>query len=88
MGLSNFGLRIGMTNPTLQRLVRGTTNLTPERLKLIFEALDVPPAVEAEIRQVVDIRGQFADHQTKALLTEPEVKLLLHRWNATVRAST
>ena len=24
MGLSNFGLKIGMTNPTLQRLVRGT----------------------------------------------------------------
>lgn len=88
MGLSNFGLRIGMTNPTLQRLVRGTTNLTPERLKLIFEALDVPPAVEAEIRQVVDIRGQFADHQTKALLTEPEVKSMLQRWNATVRSST
>ena len=88
MGLSNFGLRIGMTNPTLQRLVRGTTNLTPERLKLIFEALDVPPAVEAEIRQVVDIRGQFADHQTKALLTEPEVKSMLQRWNTAVRAST
>lgn len=88
IGLSVFGLRISMSNPTLQRLVRGTTNLTPERLTLIFKALEIPAAVEAEIRQVVDIRGQFADHQTKTLLTEPEVKLLLQRWNATVRAST
>lgn len=88
MGLSAFGLRIGMTNPTLQRLVRGTTNLTPERLTLIFKALEIPAAVEAEIRQVVDIRGQFADHQTKTLLTEPEVKSMLQRWNTAVRAST
>ena len=88
MGLSAFGLRISMSNPTLQRLVRGTTNLTLERLTLIFEALEIPAAVEAEIRQVVDIRGQFADHQTKALLTEPEVKSMLQRWNTAVRAST
>lgn len=88
MGLSNFGLKIGMTNPTLQRLVRGTTNLTPERLNLIFEALEIPTTIETEIRQVVDIRGQFADPLTKALLTEPEVKLMLQRWNTAVRAST
>ena len=87
-GLSNFGLKIGMTNPTLQRLVRGTTNLTPERLNLIFEALEIPTTVETEIRQVVDIRGQFADPQTKALLTEAEVKSMLLRWNAAVRASS
>ena len=88
MGLSNFGLKIGMTNPTLQRLVRGTTNLTPERLKLILKALEIPPSIETELRNVVDIRGQFVNLQTKVLLPNAEVKLLLQRWNATVRAST
>lgn len=88
MGLSAFGLRITMSTPTLQRLVRGTTNLTPERLKLIFKALEIPPSVETELRNVVDIRGQFVNPQTKVLLPNTEVKLLLQRWNATVRAST
>lgn len=88
MGLSAFGLRISMSNPTLQRLVRGTTNLTPERLKLIFKALEIPPSIETELRNVVDIRGQFVNPQTKVLLPNAEVKWLLQRWNATVRAST
>lgn len=88
MGLSAFGLRISMSNPTLQRLVRGTTNLTPERLKLILKALGIPPCIETELRNVVDIRGQFVNPQTKVLLPNAEVKLLLQRWNATVRAST
>ena len=88
MGLSAFGLRISMSNPTLQRLVRGTTNLTPERLKLIFKALEIPPSIETELRNVVDIRGQFVNPQTKVLLPNAEVKLLLQLWNATVRAST
>ena len=88
MGLSAFGLRISMSNPTLQRLVRGTTNLTPERLKLIFKGLEIPPSIETELRNVVDIRGQFVNPQTKVLLPDAEVKLLLQRWNATVRAST
>ena len=77
-----------MTNPTLQRLVRGTTNLTPERLKLIFKALEIPPSIETELRNVVDIRGQFVNPQTKVLLPDSEVKLLLQRWTATVRSST
>ena len=88
MGLSAFGLRICMSNPTLQRLVRGTTNLTPERLKLTLKALEIPPSIETELRNVVDTRGQFVNPQTKVLLPDSEVKLLLQRWNATVRATT
>lgn len=88
MGLSAFGLQISMSNLTLQRLVRGTTNLTPERLKLIFKALEIPPSIETELRNVVDTQGQFVNPQTKVLLPDSEVKLLLQRWNATVRAAT
>lgn len=88
MELSAFGLRINMSNPPLQRLIRGTTNLTPERLKLIFKALEIPPSIETELRNVVDIRGQFVNPQTKVLLPNAEVKWLLQRWNATVRAPT
>lgn len=88
MGLSAFGLRITMSTPTLQRLVRGTTNLTPERIKLIFKALEIPPSIETELRNVVDTRGQFVNPHTKDLLPASEVKLLLQRWNATVRATT
>ena len=77
---------IGLTPPTLQRLIRGTTTLTQDRLNLAFETLNISDAVAAEIRSVVDAQGQFSDPKTKVLLSEDKVQCLLHKWLQAVRS--